>query len=167
MFDTLDKTVGFLARAMAILGGIVLILLVAVTCASIVGRSLTFMGLNQVNGDYEMVELGVGFAVFAFLPWTQYARGHARVDLFETAFARWQNLLSDLASDLLLLAIAVVGGYRLWLGMLDKLNYGETTFIMQFPIWQAYASGVLGMAVFVIVAAFCVIRSLRSFGGAA
>lgn len=167
MFDTLEKTVGFLARAMAILGGIVLIVLVAITCASIVGRSLTFIGLNQVNGDYELVELGVGFAVFAFLPWTQFSKGHARVDLFESAFARWQNLLSDLVSDLLLLAIALVGGYRLWLGMLDKLNYGETTFILQFPIWQAYATGVLGMAVFAIVAAFCVLRSLRAFGGVA
>lgn len=167
MFDFVEKTVGFLARAMAILGGIVLIVLIAITCASIIGRSLTFIGLNQVNGDYELVELGVGFAVFAFLPWTQFSMGHARVDLFESAFARWQNRLSDLASDLLLLAIAVIGGYRLWLGMLDKLNYGETTFILQFPIWQAYATGVLGMAVFVIVAAFCVLRSLRAFGSTA
>ncbi len=166
MFDVLDKTVGFLARAMAILGGIVLILLIAITCVSIIGRSLTFVGLNQVKGDYELVELGVGFAIFAFLPWAQYAKGHARVDLFEAAMARWQNLVSDLASDLLLLAIAVIGGYRLWLGMLDKQSYGETTFILQFPIWQAYGAGVLGMAVFAIVAVFCVLRSLRSFGGA-
>jgi TRAP-type C4-dicarboxylate transport system permease small subunit len=166
VFDVLDKTVGILARAMAILGGIVLILLIAITCVSIIGRSLTFVGLNQVKGDYELVELGVGFAIFAFLPWAQYAKGHARVDLLEAAMARWQNLVSDLASDLLLLAIAVIVGYRLWLGMLDKQSYGETTFILQFPIWQAYGAGVLGMAVFTIVSVFCVLRSLRSFGGA-
>jgi TRAP-type C4-dicarboxylate transport system permease small subunit len=166
VFDVLNKAVGFLAQAMAILGGIVLIVLIAVTCASIIGRSLTFIGLNQIKGDYELVELGVGFAIFAFLPWAQYSKGHARVDLFEKTMARWQNLLSDLLSDILLLAIALIGGHRLWLGMLDKQSYGETTFILQFPIWQAYAAGVLGMVVFAIVAVFCLVRSLRSFGGA-
>ena len=111
------------------------------------------------------MELGVGFVIFSFLPWTQYARGHARVDLFATMMPRLMNRLTDLAADLLLLGVAVIVGWRLWLGMLDKKSYGETTFILQWPVWEAYLSGLLGMSVFVIVALFCTLRSTRALFG--
>ena len=54
------------------------------TVVSIVGRaSLTWAWvLGPVPGDFELVEVGTGFAVFAFLPWCQLKRGHATVDLF-------------------------------------------------------------------------------------
>ena len=167
MFEALDKIVSSLARFMAALGGIVLILTILVTCISIAGRSLSDFGLSQISGDFEIVELGVGFAVFAFLPWTQYARAHARVDLLEANFPRIVNKLADLAADLLLLAIAVVMTWRLWLGMLDKRSFGETTFILQFPIWTAYVAALAGMVAFVIVASFCVLRSARQMGARA
>lgn len=165
MYAFLDKTAGFLARTTALIGGIVLLLLVAMTCLSITGRSLSFIGLNQIKGDFELMELGVGFVIFSFLPWAQYSGGHARVDLFATVMPLWMNRLADVASDLLLLAIAVIVGWRLWLGMLDKKSYGETTFILHWPVWEAYLSGLLGMSVFVIVALFCTLRSTRSLLG--
>lgn len=150
---------------MALVGGIVLIVLVCITCLSVIGRSLTIIGLNQIPGDFELVEYGVGFVIFSFLPWTQYARGHARVDLFTHNMGRLGNLIADLAADLLLFAIAIIITWRLWLGMLDKQSYGETTFILQFPIWYAYLAGLFGMVAFVLVALFCVLRSLRAFRG--
>lgn len=162
MFDILDAMARNLARAMAALGGAVLIFVVLVACSSIIGRSLSGLGLSQIRGDFEIVELGVGFAVFAFLPWTQYMRANARVDLLEARFPLIVNKISDLVADLVVFAIALVLTWRLWLGMLDKKSYFETTFILQFPIWIAYLAGLVGLIVFSLVAFFCVLRSARN-----
>ena len=54
--------------------------------------------------------------------------------------------------------------WRLCLGMLDKRGYGETTFILQFPVWWSFAAALLGAAVFTLVCAYTVLRSLREAG---
>lgn len=161
MYRVLDAAAGGLARIMALAGGTVLMVLVAITCASIAGRSLTFIGLNQITGDFEMLEMGMAFAIFAFMPWCIYARGHARVDLLAGVFPGLMNRLIDFLSDLLFLLAAYVIAWRLWEGMSDKMRYAETTFILQVPIWWAYAAAMVGASCFVLVAAFCVLRSGR------
>ncbi|MEP2531250.1 TRAP transporter small permease subunit [Shimia sp.] len=158
----LNTGTGWLARFAAILGGIVLIGLIIMTCLSITGRALIPLGLGPVPGDFELVEAGVAFSIFAFMPWCQYTRGHARVDLFQAAYGKFANKVIDLIADVMMFVAAYVIAWRLYLGMMDKYNYHETTFILQFEIWMAYAAGFFGAAVFVIVSAFCVLRSLRA-----
>jgi TRAP-type C4-dicarboxylate transport system permease small subunit len=154
-----------LARAMALTGGVALIALIAMTCISVIGRSLTGYGLSPVRGDFELIELGVGFAIFSFLPWAQLRGSHARVDLLVSFYGPRMNRLLDLAADIAMFAAAAIIAWRLWLGLLDKRGYGETTFILQFPLWTSYAAGLLGAVVFVIVSAFCILRSLRRLTG--
>lgn len=156
-----------LARALAIMGGIVLIALIAMTCISITGRALISLGFGPVQGDFEWVEIGVGFAIFSFLPWAQYARGHARVDLFKPSLGTRLNRLIDLISDVMMFLAAAIITWRLWLGMLDKKSYTETTFILQFPTWVAYGAGLVGAVAFTLVSAFCILRSLRALKGPA
>jgi len=60
---------------MAILGGLVLSALILVICVSIVGRTI---GIGPINGDYELVEAGIAFSIFAFLPLTQITAGGNR-----------------------------------------------------------------------------------------
>ncbi len=148
---------------MAVAGGLVLIALVVMTCLSISGRALIPIGLSPIKGDFEWIEMGVAFAVFAFLPWCQYNRGHARVDLFAANLGPTGNRLADFVSDVLMFGAASIIGWRPWLGMLDKKSFGETTFILQYPIWYAYAASMVGAAAFVLVSAFCILRSLRAF----
>ena len=162
MYDLLARGADGLSRLMAFLGGAVLIALVAMTCVSIIGRALVPLGLAPVKGDFEWIEIGMGLAVFAFLPWCQLTRAHARVDLFEPAFPPLVNRLIECVVDAAMCAAAIVLAWRLALGMLDKQRYGETTFILQFPVWQAYAAALAGAVAFALVAAFCVIRSLRA-----
>jgi len=61
--------------------------------------------------------------------------------------------------------VAIVGTYRLYLGMQDKLSFGETTLIAQIPVWQGYAAGLIGAAGFVVVALFCTLRAARRLAG--
>lgn len=161
MYRFLSTSAEWLARWTALAGGIVLTGLIVMTCLSITGRTLVPLGLQPIPGDFELIEIGVGFAVFAFLPWCQLKRGHATVDLFQPLYGRYGNRFIDVISDVIMFIAAYIIASRLYLGMLDKLRYDETTFILRAPVWMAYAAGLFGAAVFVYVSAFCILRSLR------
>lgn len=156
-----------LARLTAYAGGLVLLTVVIMTCVSIAGRSLgDFIArFGPIPGDFELVEIGIGFAIFSFLPWCHLKRGHATVDLFQSKFGPKMNRALDLVADLLMLIAAVLITWRLWQGMLDKKGYAETTFILQFPVWIAYAAGLFGAVVFVVVATYCLWRSFLGLRG--
>ncbi len=162
VYGLADRAAGLLARGMALLGGAVLIAVVVTTCLSIIGRALVPLGLAPVPGDFELVEMGVGFAIFAFLPYAQYARAHARVDLLAARFGARMNRVIDLVADIGMGVAAALIAWRLWLGMLDKRSYAETTFILQFPIWIAYAAALAGAIAFFAVALFCAWRAARA-----
>jgi len=142
-------------------GGAALIAALALTVISIVGRALIFAGLGPIPGDFELVEAGTAFAVLAFMGLCQYHRGHVTVDLFLSRAGRRTNAAIDVVANLLMTGAAGVLTWRLFLGMLDKRGYGETTFILQFPVWWGYAAALAGAAVFTLVCAYTVLRSLH------
>ncbi len=167
MYRRLQNLVEIIARVLAIAGGAVLLFLIVLTCISIIGRALVPLniGLGPIRGIYDMTEIGMAAAIFAFLPWAQLNEAHARVDLFQPVMPKPVNLLLDLAFNLGMLVVAAVGTWRLYLGMQDKLSFGETTLIAQIPVWQGYAASLLGAVGFIIVAVFCVLRSGRRIVG--
>ena len=100
-----------IAKWTAIFGGLVLMGLILLAVVSIVGRSintLSFLpgmveaipafsqlvetiGITGVSGDFEMIEAGVAFAIFSFLPYCQLHGGHASVDIFTSFLPRTVN----------------------------------------------------------------------------
>ncbi|MEO9649894.1 MAG: TRAP transporter small permease [Roseobacter sp.] len=167
MYQKLNSAVDFLARAMAITGGAVLLVIVFLTCISIIGRMFVpfDIGIGPIRGVYDMTEIGMAAAIFAFLPWAQYSDAHARVDLFETVFPTSVNRLLELIFHIAMTGVAYVIAWRLYLGMSAKYSYGETTLIAQIEIWKGFAAGLVGAVVFLIVSAFCVLRSARRLVG--
>lgn len=149
-----------LARWTAVLGGVVLIVVGVLTVISITGRGLLFAGLKPIPGDFELVEAGTAFVVCAFMPWAQLQRGHASVAILTDRFPPVVNRLIDLLADAFLFAAAIIVTWRHFYGLLDKLAYQETTFILRFPIWWSYAGALVGMIVWVIVAAWCTANSV-------
>jgi TRAP-type C4-dicarboxylate transport system permease small subunit len=151
----------WLARALAILGGLALLAVTALTVASITGRAFTRQGLGPVPGDFELVEALTAFAVFAFLPWCQLKRGHATVDVFTRLLPPRANRLIDLACEVLMTMVVALIAWRLWHGMLDKMRYHETSFILQVPLWWAFAAAWVAAAAGVAVSACAVWLRLR------
>ncbi|MDP5359477.1 MAG: TRAP transporter small permease, partial [Paracoccaceae bacterium] len=143
---------------------LLLVVIVVLTCVSIMGRALFSAGIccGPIRGIYDYTEIAVGAAIFAFLPWCQYLTAHAAVDLFKPALPDLVNRLLNLVIDAAMLVLASLIAHRLWLGMLDKQRFGETTLIAQVPVWIGYAACLVGAVGFVLVAAFCVLRSVRS-----
>lgn len=154
------RLVAGLARGVAIAGGIVLVAIVALIVVSVIGRSLTWAGLGPVLGDYELVEAGIGFAVFAFLPWAHLTRGHAVVSIFTDMLGPRFNAWLLVLCDALMLVVAVFLTWRHALGTLDKFSYGETTLLLRMPLGWSYAAGLVGAVTLVIVALYVLIRSL-------
>ena len=167
MYDRLNAVVEVIARVLAFAGGIVLLGLTALTCVSIAGRALIPLdiGVGPIRGIYDMTEIGMAAAIFAFLPWAQFKEAHARVDLFQWAIPQKLDQLLDVVFNAGMAFVATVGTYRLFLGMQDKMSFGETTLIAQIPVWQGFAAGLVGAVAFVIVAVFCTLRAARRLAG--
>lgn len=151
-----------IARWTAVAGGLVLVAMIAVTLASVAGRALIPLGLSPVLGDYELIEAGMAFAVFAFLPWCQLTRGNAIVAVLTDRLPVRANAWIEVVMDGLAVIVAVFIGWRHFVGMLDKLSYAETSFILRFPLWWPYAAGLVGAAAWVIVSAYGVVRAFAN-----
>jgi TRAP-type C4-dicarboxylate transport system permease small subunit len=124
--------------------------------------------VGNVPGDFELVEALTGFAVFAFLPWCQLNRAHATVDLFTAFFPGWLNRVIDLVAEILMTIVIVIIAWRLWVGMQDKIRYTETTFILQYPVWWAYAACMVGASVAVVISTYMIfVRAAELKRGAA
>ena len=156
-----------IARTLALAGGGALIVLIVLTCLSIIGRVFVPLdiGIGPIRGIYDITEIGISAAVFAFLPLAQLRETHAWVNLFQWAIPRRINQGLDLLFNLAMAFVATVGSHRLYLGMQDKITYGETTLIAQIPVWQGHALALIGAFGFVLVAIFCVIRAARRLAG--
>lgn len=161
------------AFVLAMIGGLVLVGITLMTVVSITGLSRFFgwapalAGLLQTieGGYYELVQAGTAFAVFAFLPWCQLKRGHVTVDIFVLGLGRRGMAFLALVGNVLLTIVSGVIFWRLVLGTFDKARYQETTFILQFPVWWAFAVACVGAAAFVLVSFYTVWRSLNEVSG--
>jgi TRAP-type C4-dicarboxylate transport system permease small subunit len=173
------RVVERMARLLAYLGGIVLVLVALMVTASIIGRQFDGIAFfRPVRGDYELVELGCVIAVCAFLPWCQLKRGHVAVDIVVQATPPRIKALSGLVGDILIAAVAFVMAWRLWAGFGEKLPYGsdafretfgmgyrpffpETTYELELPVWIPYGIAFIGVALFFLTSLYTVWRSLN------
>lgn len=173
-----------LARLSALAGGIVLSALIVLVCLSVTGRALSgllhnardiamlapiaewllALGIGPVTGDFELVEAGTAFAVSAFLPLCTLLSEHARVDvLVQRLGPKMARVLATLF-DILLAAAMVTLAVQLWSGTVTKAGTGQTTFLIGFPVWWAYAACAFGLALTAVVACWLTIARLTGSG---
>ena len=145
-------------KAFAVGAGILLILMAAMSLASIVGR--TFLD-KPILGDYELVQVLCAVAVSMSLPYCQIARGHVIVDFFTTRTPTSVNRVLDVAAGLLLAGLAFVVAWRLAIGMVDLRRTGDASMLIGFPTWVAYAPMVLSFALLGLAALFIARDDLR------
>ena len=164
---------------MAFLGCIVLCLLITITCLSVLGRELNgvlhWVGsdwaiwlanhvIRPVNGDYELVEAGMAFAIFAFLPYCQITNGHAVVDIFTAKMSPTVNRILHSAAAVIFALVLVLIAAQLFGGLQSKLRSGQTTFLLEFPVWWSYAASMLGATVAVLVAVYMALMRSAELG---
>jgi TRAP-type C4-dicarboxylate transport system permease small subunit len=165
---------------MALLGGVVLTAVILITCLSILGRAvnsvlhsdimmsvapglaqwLIDLGIGAVRGAYEMVEAGMAFCIFAFLPFCQVTSGHASVDVFTNMLPRGANRVLDLLIAVAFAVALVTIALQLNEGMARKLSSGQTSLLLEYPIWWSYAASLVGAVLAAIVSVYVVLVRL-------
>ncbi len=179
LYGRTERAIGKLAFWLTLLSGVFLLIAIVITTLSILGRegaglwawaALYFgldpslLGLNKLSaipGDYEMVEVFIGLAVFGFLPYCQLARGHVGVDLFVIPFGNRAMTLTQTLGDIVIAGLTLLLTSRHIIGSFDKYDSGETTFILAFPVWWGFAAAAVIMVLLSIVTLFTVVRDIR------
>lgn len=131
-----------IVRLWALLGGAVLLAVVAINMFSVVG---SIFGA-PFPGDFELTEMGIAIAAFAFLPYCQAVGANVTADIFTAAASpRWIAFLT-LTGALVALAFSLILIWRMYFGMLDRKTYDYMTAILQIPQWIAFLPILISLA---------------------
>lgn len=148
-----------LSKALALLGGLVFVLLVAMSIVSIVGRKLISA---PVPGDVEVLQMSAAFACACFFAYCHLISGDVKVDFFTArASARTIHWL-DAAGSLLFGLMGAALAWRGSAGMLAMKDSGETSVILGWPVWVAQALMIPGFVLMALAGLYMVGAHLRA-----
>jgi len=148
-----------LSKALSLLGGLIFVLLVAMSIVSIVGRKLASA---PVPGDVELLQMSAAFACACFFAYCHLIRGDVKVDFFTArASARTIHRLDAVGS----LLFGLMGAALAWrgsAGMLAMKDSGETSVILGWPVWVAQALMIPGFVLMALAGLYMVGAHLRT-----
>ena len=124
-----------LAKAAAVLAGVLLTAITMMTVASVVGRNTT--GWTLV-GDFELAGSAAGAAIALFLPWCQWERGHIIVDFFTTRASDATRERLDRFGALVLAAVLALMTWRSAIGGLKAWESQTGSMMLGLPEWIVY-----------------------------
>ena len=131
----------------AVMGGAVLLGIALLTAWS---AATGFVIGKPLPGDFELTEICVAVAVFAFLPYCQQTDANVTADLFTAGAGPRAVAGFRMFGALLSLAVAVLLAWRTWAGLLDYRRYVETTAILKIPIWWAYVPALVSLVLLIV-----------------
>lgn len=138
-------------KAMAVSGGVLFIVLIAMSLVSIVGRKL---GFGSVNGDIELMQAGTAVAATAFLPYCTLLGEHIKVDFFTEGMRDSLKRPIDGVADLLLALVAATLAWRTALSAVAIHESGEVTTLVSMPLWIPTLLLVPGLALMSVCALY-------------
>jgi TRAP-type C4-dicarboxylate transport system permease small subunit len=154
------KLLESLARACAILAGLILIAITLMTVYSVIGRD--FFG-KALLGDFELTAVMTGAAIALFLPWCQVKRGNIIVDFFTAkASAKTRGNLDRIGA----LFVAIMTGLCAWraaLGGISSFKSNSGTMMLGFPEWIVYSVIAPALAITAVIALVQAARGLDAF----
>lgn len=158
--DPVGRALFKATRILALLGGLVQCAMALLTAVSVTGRS--FINL-PVTGDFELIAIGTGVAVFAFLPYCQLMRENVIVDFFLSAAPFRVKASFDTVGNLLYAAIITLMTWRTGLGGIDLYRDDQMTMILEIPRWWTFPAAMLCLVLLLAVCVYTVVRSINEF----
>jgi TRAP-type C4-dicarboxylate transport system permease small subunit len=150
MAGSFGRNIEQLCYGLCVAGGLVLVAGLGIALASVAGRMLTGLGLGPILGDSELMEAACVISGFAFLPWCQLKNGHVSVDILVSHLGRRAGLAVSSISDFGMALVALLIAWRLWINLAEKYAYGDTTMLLQMPVWLTYLASFVGSVCFVL-----------------
>ena len=155
--DPLGRVLYLISKWMAVFGGVILFTLAILTTISVFGRK--FLDA-PVPGDFELVAIGTGVAVFACLPYCQLMRGNVLVDFFMNNAPTRAKTIADIIAGLIFLAIGLMLTWRMIYGAIDMHDVNEVSMTIGFPRWSTFPISIVFMSFLVIIIIYTLGRSI-------
>ena len=154
----LSSLVLHLATAWALLGGIVLLMVVAMHTWSVIGNQFGM----PFPGDFEMTEIGVAIAAFSFLPYCQITGSNVTADIFTSGASSRTIAIFTLFGSIVAFCFSLLLLWRMYAGMLDQKNYEYETAVLQFPNWIGWIPVLISLALLAMASVVTILRDFRS-----
>jgi len=142
----------------AFFGGIILSLVVLINVISVIGGVVW----TPFPGDFEMTEVGVAVAVFAFLPYCQMVGANVTADIFTAGASDRALGFFSLLASVVALGFSLLLLSRMYFGMLDQKAYNYTTAILQFPHWVAFIPILVSLALLAVASLITLSESVNT-----
>ncbi|MFP6760888.1 MAG: TRAP transporter small permease [Rhodospirillales bacterium] len=155
--DPVGRVLYLISKWMAVFGGVILFILAILTTISVFGRK--FLDA-PVPGDFELVAIGTGVAVFACLPYCQLMRGNVLVDFFMNNAPTRAKTIADIIAGLIFLAIGLMLTWRMIYGAIDMHDVNEVSMTIGFPRWSTFPISIVFMSFLVIIIIYTLGRSI-------
>lgn len=152
-----------ISRLLAIFGGVVLCAMAVLTTISVTGRSLSSVSttFGPIMGDFELIGIGTGVAVFAFLPYCQIKRANVLVDFFLVSAPARVKASFDVAGCLIYGVIMVLFSWRTTVGGIGLYEAAETTYMLGIPRWWTFPLAIACLVLLVAVCGYTLVRSIE------
>ena len=141
----------------ALFGGIILALVVVINVISVIGGVVW----KPFPGDFEMTEIGVAVAAFAFLPYCQMVGANVTADIFTSRASDRMLGVFSLLGSVVALGFSLLLMSRMYYGMLDQKAYQYTTAILQFPHWVAFIPILISLALLAVASVITLSESIN------
>lgn len=146
-----------IARILAIFGGLLGCAMAAVVTVSVAGRYLLSW---PIPGDYDIVGILCGCAIFAFLPYCQLMRGNVLADFFTQSAPPQFKAALDAAGNFLFLAAIVLFTWRLYYGMLEMRQSSEQIAAFALYRWWTMPFDIFCMVVLIFAILYTFLQDL-------
>ncbi len=150
--------------AIAVFGGLNLLLVMVLTVASVIGRTALD---RPMLGDSEVVEAGIAIALFCSLPYCQMRGANVIVDFFTLAASEHTRALLDLVMNTVFLVCVAVLTWRLAIGGWAVFIGGDNSTFLRIPLWWGYLTGFVVMIVWCLTCTYAMRQSWRAATGPA
>jgi TRAP-type C4-dicarboxylate transport system permease small subunit len=147
------------ARVLAVIGGLLSCAMAAIVTVSVIGRYLFH---RPIPGDYDIVGILCGCAIFAFLPYCQLQRGNVLADFFTARAPARVKASLDAAGALIYLAAAVLLTWRLYYGALEMRQSAEVIAAFNFYRWWTIPFDLFCMVVLILAIAYTLAQDLAA-----
>ncbi len=146
--DSVGRVLYWICYGLSIIGGLVVFGMALLITISVTGRSAVG---SQIYGDFELVTVFTGVAVFLFLPLCQLMRENVVVDFFMANAPVWLKSACDAVSSLVYGLVIALMAWRTSIGGISVYDSNEETVLLSWPLWSTFP-----LAVFCLIVLLCV-----------
>lgn len=146
-------------RSLTFLSATALGVLLVVTFASVIMR---YFFNAPILGSNEIIQLASVVLVMLALPGAAQRSMHIRVDVFDRLIGPIGRLIGDVLARVLSVYLLGVLAWRAFGKLQDAAEFGDTTNMLQIPLWPFYGLLVLGAVLYALVLVIQLIDIIRT-----